>query len=98
MLLKSKSIFFLSFFFQDSTIKIIFGTDRTAYFSWQQTSSKQDNVVGINATVATNLGLCEGDIVSLVICSHSPHLRRVEMSPLSSDDLEMIVILFASVT
>lgn len=74
----------------DSAIKVIYGTNKTAYFSWHLASSIQDNFVGINATVATNLGLHEGDIVSLVICSNPPHLHRVEMSPLSSDDLEII--------
>ncbi|XP_034231525.1 peroxisome biogenesis factor 1 [Thrips palmi] len=74
----------------DSTIKIVFGNSKTAYFSWQPTNFKEENVVGINATVASNLGLKEGDIVSLIIGSNPPCLRRVVMSPLSSDDLEMI--------
>lgn len=47
--------------------------------------------MGVNATVATNLGLKEGDHISLVVCNSPAHLKRVEMSPLSTDDLEMIV-------
>lgn len=74
----------------ESTIKVVYDTTKSAFFTWQQTVSQHDNVVGINATVASNLGLKEGDVISLVICSNPPHLHRVEMSPLSFDDLEMI--------
>ncbi|KAJ1520189.1 hypothetical protein ONE63_004402 [Megalurothrips usitatus] len=73
-----------------STIKVIYDSGKYAYFSWQQSSMQHDNVVGINATVATNLGFKEGDLISLVICNNPPHLHRVEMCPLSADDLEMI--------
>lgn len=74
----------------DSSIKVIHGSNKTAYFGWQQTNTQHDNIVGMNASVATNLGVKEGDLISLAICSSPPPLKRVEMCPLTPDDLEMI--------
>ncbi|XP_063236887.1 peroxisomal ATPase PEX1 isoform X2 [Bacillus rossius redtenbacheri] len=71
-----------------------YGHDRKAYFSWSAEAGPagDDSVVCLGATYARLLGVEEGERVVVSLLPQVPPLSCVHVSPLSSDDWQILML------
>jgi hypothetical protein len=75
-----------------------YGSKKCGYFSWSSEShntnnNNNDNIVGISATYAQKLGLKDEEKVTISLCSSISPVSRVNVTPVTADDWEILVSL-----
>ncbi|KDR12608.1 Peroxisome biogenesis factor 1 [Zootermopsis nevadensis] len=77
-------------------LKQEYGSKKCGYFSWSSEShsssnnNNNDNIVGISATYAQKLGLKDGEKVTVSLCSSISPVSRVNVTPVTADDWEIL--------
>lgn len=78
-------------------LKLEYGLKKCGYFSWSSelhsANNVNDNIVGISATYAQKLGLKDGEKVTISLCSSISPVSRVNVTPVTADDWEILVSL-----
>lgn len=84
-------------FLQSHVLKLEYGPNKCGYFSCNPVSHGMNNNknrnVGISATYAQKLGLKDKEKVTISLCSSIPSVSRINVSPVTADDWEILVSL-----
>jgi hypothetical protein len=77
-----------------------YGSRKCGYFSWSPESHytnnnnyDNNNIVGISATYAQKLGVKDKEMVMISLCSDVSSVSRINVSPVTADDWEILVSL-----
>ncbi|KAJ8946678.1 hypothetical protein NQ318_019993 [Aromia moschata] len=77
-----------------SCVQLSYGDNETAYFSVTVLTVKlDDNSVGINSLYAKALGIKENELVTLSEISQLPTVNSITISPLNSNDYDVLELL-----
>jgi hypothetical protein len=83
-------------FLQSQVLKLEYGLKKCGYFSCNPVSHGMNNNnrnVGISATYAQKVGLKDKEKVTISLCSSIPSVSRINVSPVTADDWEILVSL-----
>jgi hypothetical protein len=82
-------------FLQSHVLKVEYGSKKCGYFSCNPVSHgmNNNNIVGISATYAQKLGLKDEEKVTVSLCYSVPSVSRINVSPVTADDWEILVSL-----
>ncbi|KAK7867333.1 hypothetical protein R5R35_001109 [Gryllus longicercus] len=77
-----------------SALRVDYKNGKHAFFSWnpQFLNADDDSVVCVSATYAQKLGIDDGEKVTITFHNHVASVSRVVVSPLTTDDFEILAM------